>query len=449
MILAVFSVGGGGEEQGTTVADLRGVAAAAYMSCRAQAEQKMAAAFDETERTTTMYQSQNNQLQDVLKAVAAELKKEKDTSQTYYRKLGNVNVVLTLNRMVALKRAEMNQKLHAQLETANERLVEKGGTAITAEWTEDAVRKGFTHKLQHMADERQSIFEEKEILDERKLKYDGQVSALSEAQEQIVSLQQQIEDDAARLQSEHEAAMAQAKDEEAAKVAEKQAYIDRMVSDQQEVVNVAVQELKTEYRLRDIYDQHSGLTESCLRLAMPILTPMPPSRYDQKILGLEGERDDLKNVVDQLQTDIREWQEKYDAAQSYRAQLQRGHETEVKSLNEQIDHLEDLCTKSQAAQDEASRPFSSWNRSILTEIYLCHACSCQEILRTKTAGQAEAACQLAEADRKAAEAAADDAKIHSVTLSADVERLRAKLQVRTRPAPAEPARRPSVSVADR
>jgi hypothetical protein len=29
----------------------------------------------------------------------------------------------------------------------------------------------------------------------------------------------------------------------------------------------------------------------------------------------------------------------------------------------------------------------SWNRSILTEIYLCHACSCHEILRTATAGQ--------------------------------------------------------------
>jgi hypothetical protein len=39
-----------------------------------------------------------------------------------------------------------------------------------------------------------------------------------------------------------------------------------------------------------------------------------------------------------------------------------------------------------------SRPFSSWNRSILTEIYLCHACSCQEILRTETAGQGESAC---------------------------------------------------------
>jgi hypothetical protein len=34
-----------------------------------------------------------------------------------------------------------------------------------------------------------------------------------------------------------------------------------------------------------------------------------------------------------------------------------------------------------------SRPFPSWNRSISTEIYLCHACSCQEMLRTETAGQ--------------------------------------------------------------
>ena len=34
-----------------------------------------------------------------------------------------------------------------------------------------------------------------------------------------------------------------------------------------------------------------------------------------------------------------------------------------------------------------SRPFPSWNRSILTEIYLCHACSCQEILRMEMTGQ--------------------------------------------------------------
>eukprot|EP01047_Picozoa_sp_COSAG01_P069833 COSAG01_NODE_10434_length_2166_cov_8.532656_3_plen_189_part_00 len=34
-----------------------------------------------------------------------------------------------------------------------------------------------------------------------------------------------------------------------------------------------------------------------------------------------------------------------------------------------------------------SRPFSSCNRSIWTDIYLCHACSCQEIMRMLTPGQ--------------------------------------------------------------
>jgi hypothetical protein len=34
-----------------------------------------------------------------------------------------------------------------------------------------------------------------------------------------------------------------------------------------------------------------------------------------------------------------------------------------------------------------SRPLSSWNRPPLTEVYLCHACSCQEILRVNTARQ--------------------------------------------------------------
>jgi hypothetical protein len=36
--------------------------------------------------------------------------------------------------------------------------------------------------------------------------------------------------------------------------------------------------------------------------------------------------------------------------------------------------------------DAVSRPFPSWNRFISAEIYLCHACSCQEMLRTETAG---------------------------------------------------------------
>eukprot|EP01047_Picozoa_sp_COSAG01_P063179 COSAG01_NODE_8146_length_2904_cov_10.815686_2_plen_94_part_00 len=35
----------------------------------------------------------------------------------------------------------------------------------------------------------------------------------------------------------------------------------------------------------------------------------------------------------------------------------------------------------------ASAPFPSWNRSMLTEIYLYHACSYHEILRMDTARQ--------------------------------------------------------------
>ena len=332
-----------------------------FTALKAEAEQKMAASFEESERTTTMYQAQNSQLQNVLKAVTEDLKREKDSGALMYKKLGNVNVMLVLQRTVGLKRAEMVEMLHDQLHQANEKLVERGGTAISTKWMEGAIHKGFTHKLQKMAEDRQSNFETKEILDTRQSAYDEQVARMEEAQHQIVALKEELTVETERLRAEHGEAMLLAKDEEEAKVAEKQAYIDRMVSDQQEVVNVAVQQLKTE--------------------------------YDAKILTLEGERDDLKTITDKLQTDIREWQEKFDAAQSYRAQLQKSHETEAKGLNEQIDHLEDLCQKAQAAQDEA-----------------------------------EGAAQLAEADRKAAEAMAEDAKLHSITLSTDLERLRAKLQ---------------------
>ena len=43
---------------------------------------------------------------------------------------------------------------------------------------------------------------------------------------------------------------------------------------------------------------------------------------------------------------------------------------------------------------QVSRPFPSWNRSILVDIYLCHVCSCHEILRVDTARQVIVAQQL-------------------------------------------------------
>jgi hypothetical protein len=51
---------------------------------------------------------------------------------------------------------------------------------------------------------------------------------------------------------------------------------------------------------------------------------------------------------------------------------------------------EDEAEQARRKRNFVSRPFPSWDRSILTEIYLCHASCCQEILRgAETAGQAE------------------------------------------------------------
>jgi hypothetical protein len=46
--------------------------------------------------------------------------------------------------------------------------------------------------------------------------------------------------------------------------------------------------------------------------------------------------------------------------------------------------------------------FSSWSRSMLSEIYLCHTCSCQEILRMETRGQARQSHAKASASTAAA-----------------------------------------------
>ena len=45
-----------------------------------------------------------------------------------------------------------------------------------------------------------------------------------------------------------------------------------------------------------------------------------------------------------------------------------------------VEHQRRCCGQSGGAGPgmPVSRPFSSWNRPILTEIYLCDACSCQK-----------------------------------------------------------------------
>eukprot|EP01047_Picozoa_sp_COSAG01_P058857 COSAG01_NODE_6991_length_3401_cov_3.070000_4_plen_196_part_00 len=55
-----------------------------------------------------------------------------------------------------------------------------------------------------------------------------------------------------------------------------------------------------------------------------------------------------------------------------------------------------------AAACAVRRAFLPWSRSMLTEIYLCHTCSCQEILRMETPAQARQSHAKASASTAAA-----------------------------------------------
>jgi hypothetical protein len=73
-----------------------------------------------------------------------------------------------------------------------------------------------------------------------------------------------------------------------------------------------------------------------------------------------------------------------------------------------------------------SRPFPSVDRSILTEIYLCHACSWQAMLRTETARQVAVGLQAQEAASDAATGGSytgNNTDNHTDTSSRCVDRL--------------------------
>jgi hypothetical protein len=77
-----------------------------------------------------------------------------------------------------------------------------------------------------------------------------------------------------------------------------------------------------------------------------------------------------------------------------------GGSRQVQHWVEEAERLDELeAERGLTGVEAVSRPFPSWNRSISTEIYLCHACSCQEILRTETAGQVLAQRRRAEEER--------------------------------------------------
>eukprot|EP01050_Picozoa_sp_SAG11_P028935 SAG11_NODE_7943_length_1079_cov_1.024490_1_plen_157_part_10 len=97
-------------------------------------------------------------------------------------------------------------------------------------------------------------------------------------------------------------------------------------------------------------------------------------------------------------------------------------------LTKAIAHLERehtaLAERSALRARAVSRPFSFWSRPpTLTEISLCHACSCQEMVRVKTAvfsAQVELARRAAALDRTASVTAKARARVRAPSSSGAV-----------------------------
>jgi squalene cyclase len=154
------------------------------------------------------------------------------------------------------------------------------------------------------------------------------------------------------------------------------------------------------------HDQNSGLTDIYLRFEMPILIPMRRRRYGSwgccftygcwfgiHGLVLSGEPTDspsIRSAVQFLRSHQNAnggWGEDFSSCydKDYAPSGARRYGVGGSSIVQTSWALLALL------EAGVGRPFPDWNRSILTEIYLCHACSCQEIVWTGTAAQCGAA----------------------------------------------------------
>ena len=333
----------------------------AFLDMKQQAEERLAIAAQDAASTRVAHMEETNAMQNQISSLTTEVNKQVARGDGLYKKLGSVNVLLVLQRMISLKRAELNAHMHEQIEAANAKLVEKGCTPVTTAWMEDSVRKGFTHKLKHLADERQANFEHQEELDARRAAVDAQAIKLMETEAALEELKMQTREEAERVEAEHTAVMARVKADHAALLAEKEEDIQRMMNDQAEVVSMAVSRLKKE--------------------------------LDARIAEGEEDRAKLNEKLFTTNHELEEWKEKYDGVCEHRAQIQRETDSEIKGLKEQSAHA--------LEQREAA-------------------------LRERA--QFEQGAKRAEDECNAAEAAAEDAKLHSITLATDLERLRSKLK---------------------
>lgn len=142
------------------------------------------------DRNAAMVSRQNEQYDEMLRRMGRDLVASRTERDNLQKKLGDVNVMMVLQKMVALRRAEVLRKLKGQLFEQNRLVVEKGGTAVNIEYLEREIELGFNHKLNQLDEARTAAIDARDDLEKARAEFEEMRQAKEAAQSRSRELEQ-------------------------------------------------------------------------------------------------------------------------------------------------------------------------------------------------------------------------------------------------------------------
>jgi hypothetical protein len=143
-----------------------------------------------SDRNAAMVSRQNGQFDEMLRRMGRDLVASRIEGEELQRRLGDANVLLVLQKMVTLKRAETLAKLKAQLAEQNRLVVQQGGTAVDTEYLEKDVGVGFNHKLNQLDAARHAAINAREDLEKGREEFEEMKAAKDRAEARTAELEQ-------------------------------------------------------------------------------------------------------------------------------------------------------------------------------------------------------------------------------------------------------------------
>jgi chromosome segregation ATPase len=142
------------------------------------------------DRNAAMVSRQNDQYDEMLRRMGRDLVASRTERENLQRKLGDANVMMVLQKMVALRRAETLRKLKDQLFEQNRLVVEKGGTAVDTDYLEREIGFGFNHKLNQLDEARTAAIDARDDLEKRRAEFEEMQQAKDAAESRSRELEQ-------------------------------------------------------------------------------------------------------------------------------------------------------------------------------------------------------------------------------------------------------------------